>query len=843
MALSTRSLLLPAQPTPLVGRADELATIRQRLADEGMRLLTLTGPGGVGKTRLALAAAEQLADQLLDRFPDGVVVVDLTPVRDPHLVLPAIARTLGLTDTGHPQLSDRLRDFLRERVKLLVLDNFEQVLPAAGLLADLLASCPDLALLVTSRVPLQLRWEQTLRIAPLPIPDLRAALPPLDALLAVPSVALFVERARARRADFVLGEKQAPLVAQLAVELDGLPLALELAAARLDVLSLPTLVRRLEDRLRLLTSEAPDRPERQRSLEAAVGWSYDLLSEPERRLFRCLGVFVGRVSLDAITAVVSGVSGVSVAGGDAGEGEAREVERTLPRLLSLAEKSLVLPLPGQQHGAADDADDGEGDQEAEDEGEDEPEPAFGMLETVREYAQEQLVAAGELAVARGAHAHYFLALAERADRELRGRDQRAWLFRLERERDNLQAALRWLLDQDGLDGPAEREAGLRLAGALGDFWWFRGYHAEGRRWLEEALARAQQGAGADLAARTRALVFAGAILTNQGDFARARALLEEALALARRRQDLGGIVQALTFLGACAMRAGHTAEAVPLQEEALRRARELGEPSRAGVTLNVLGAAAQAQGHASEAAAHHTEALAFLEAAGDVRTAGAVHFALVVLAGQRGDPLAAARHLRAGLAASVRLRDRWLLSQGVEAVVAVVGDSCDRVAPVGCARLQGAADALRQATGAGHPLWEPVAADPGQPGLRAHHPEGEWEAAYREGRSLSFGEVAALALTLLDEVARPRPGAGAEGAPAVSAPPAQSEARSPHNPLSEREAEVVRLVAEGLSNKAIGRKLFIAPTTVNYHLTSIFNKLGVDTRAQAVAVAVQRRLL
>src|SRR5215469_14647646 len=465
---------LDEQPTGLIGRANELEAIIRRLTVEGVRLLTLTGPAGVGKTRLALAAAA--TDQVVRHFPDGVHMVDLAPIQDPAQVLPAIALTLGLADTGPLPLLDRLRAALSERgAILLVLDNFEQVLPAAApQLADLLARCAGLSLLVTSRVPLQLRWEQTLRVPPLPLPAHNGALPPLEELAQVPSVALFVERARARREDFVLTEKQAPLVVQVAVQLDGLPLALELAAARLDVLSLSALVRRLGDRLRLLVSESPDRPAQQQSLEAAVGWSYDLLSEPERQLFRCLGVFVGRVTLDAITEVGRtvrqrldrrelGSQGAALQESGDATGEAGW---TLPRLVSLAEKSLLLPARPEDSGTE------------EEEEEEDPEPAFGILETIREYAHERLVAAGELVAAQWAHAHYFLALAERATAELGGSGQRLWLVRLERERDNLRAALAWLLDppatmggSEGIDVEAEHQAALRLAVALRDFWW------------------------------------------------------------------------------------------------------------------------------------------------------------------------------------------------------------------------------------------------------------------------------------------------------------------------------------------------------------------------------------
>ncbi len=421
-----------AAPPALVDRVDELKTIQQLLTVEGVRLLTLTGPAGVGKTRLALAAAARLAGET-QRFPDGVTLVDLTPVRDPVLVLSALAYGLGFLDVGSRLLPERLMDALADRQQLVVLDNFEHLLPATAPLADLLAACPGLVLLVTSRVQLQLRWEQTLRIRPLPVPDLSRPLPPLEELGAIPSVELFMERARAHRHDFVLSEQQAPVVARLTVQLDGLPLALELAAARIATLGLPMIASRLGDRLRLLRWEAADLPARQQSLEAAVGWSYDLLSEEERRLFRCLGVFVGRVSLDATAAVARAVAHI-IAGEPAGGRKVLEADGdsgddagwALEGLLSLAEQSLILPTPPadpawQQGGRV--GTKGAGDDAVDDE--EEAEPAFGMLETVRTYAEERLAAKGELETARRAHASSYLALAERAEPELRGRDQRA----------------------------------------------------------------------------------------------------------------------------------------------------------------------------------------------------------------------------------------------------------------------------------------------------------------------------------------------------------------------------------------------------------------------------------
>jgi non-specific serine/threonine protein kinase len=844
-SLATLATLVAAPPTPLVGRADDLALILRLLADEGARLLTLVGPAGVGKTRLALAAASRLAgSEGMHRFPDGVALVDIAPVHDPNLVPGAIARGLGLLDVGARPALEQLAEALAVRRMLLVLDNFEQVLPAATWIADLLSACPGLALLVTSRVPLGLRWERTLRVAPLPVPDPREALPPLDALLAVPSIELFVDRVRARRADFVLTQQQAPLVARLTVELDGLPLALELAAARLDVLSLPTLARRLGDRLQLLASEAPDRPERQRSLEAAVGWSYDLLTEPERRTFRCLGVFAGRVSLDAIAAVAGDVAQAGTEpAGTKGEGDAGGDERrALDRLVALAEKSLVLPLLAPPDGE-EELDDGD------------PEPAFGMLETVREYAEERLVAAGELAAARRAHAHYYLALAERADLLVRGRDQLAWCLRLEREQDNLRAALRWLLDQ--VD-PAEREQALRLAGALGYFWHWRGYHTEGLRWLEEALVRAPQGvegegsAVSDSAARTRALVAAGELLVLHSDYARARALLEEGLALAQQRQDATATAEASTYLGQPFL-AGDAAEANSLLGEARRRWEALGDPHGTGLTCFYLGLAADGAGDAATAGIHYQDTLQHFEAAGDAHLAGFVHCYFGALVWRRGDLPSAVAHVQVGVRTSVAFRDRYLLSFAAQ-MAALVGA---RAEPIARARLLGAADALAQATGARF-AWEHRPGGREVPGLREPFAryeegarkedgtqEGELAAAYREGQSLPVREVAALALALLGEAARatPLPDGALDSIQSLKLSSTPLNAGHNRSPLTAREVAVLGLVAQGLTSKEIGRQLFLAPSTVNYHLTAVFNKLGVDTRAQAVAVATQRGFL
>jgi non-specific serine/threonine protein kinase len=819
LQVSPGSHLALAEPTPLVDRVEELAIIRRKLTVEGVRLLTLVGPGGVGKTRLALDTAAQVADT----FPDGVVLVDLAPAHEPQQVVPAIAQALAFTDTGPRPLEERLLEFLRERALLAVLDNFEQVLPAASQLATLLASCPYVVVLVTSRVPLWLRWEHVLRVAPLPVPDL-TALPPLDDLMHVPSVELFLARARARQADFALTEARAPLVAQLTVHLDGLPLALELAAARLDVLSLPMVVRRLGARLDLLASPAPDAPERQRSLEAAVGWSYDLLRAEEQRLFRHLGVFVGGVSPSAIAAVL----------GDA------DPEAVLGGLEALAEQSLIVPTQEDeldQHGW----------------------PIFWVLETVRKYAEEQLAAAGELVAAHRAHAHYFLALAEQADPLLRGPDQRSWYLRLGREQDNLRAALRWLLDggdRADRDGPAgsaaaaERAAGLRLAAALGYFWWRRGYHVEGLRWLEEALARTAAAAGTagegaeatDPSVRTRALLFAGALLQLRGEFARARAALGEALALAERRQDPAAAAWAHTYLGLGAVTGGEVPEAARLLGEARRRWEAVGDVHGLGETCFCLGVAADLTGDADAAVAQYTAALEHLSTIGDVQGMAYARCYLGAAQWKRGELSSAVEHIWAALRTGIALQDRWFLGAGAQVAVALVSERAD---PAARARLLGATDALAQASGATF-IWVRMPGRQDVAEMReqlAREEAGEWAAAYRAGRALPFAEVVALALRLLEDVSQALPHPETDVAPG-SPPSPECQSQHPHqSPLTAREQEVLQLVAQGLPNKAIARQLVISPSTVNYHLTSIFHKLGVDTRAQAVAVAAQRALL
>jgi predicted ATPase/serine/threonine protein kinase len=563
--LNVRFHNLPAQLTSLIGRAQEIQAVCALLRQPEVRLVTLTGTGGVGKTRLGL----QVATDLLDDFPDGVCFVPLAPTRDPDLVVATIAQTLGIQEAGGQSFSDLLHAYLQDKQLLLLLDNFEQVATAAPRLSDLLAVCPHLKILVTSRAVLHIRPEHEFPVPPLALPDF-THLPESHILSQYAAVALFLERARAVNPDFQVTPANTRAIAEICVRLDGLPLAIELAAARIKLLPPQALLVRLRHRLQVLTSGARDVPPRQQTLRNMLAWSYDLLDAEEQRLFRRLSVFVGGCTLEA-------VEGLSTALGE-------RLADVLDEVASLMDKSLL--------------------RQVEQEGQ---EPRLLMLETIREYGLEALSASGEMESARQAHATYYLRLSEQAELELGGPQQAAWLERLEREHDNLRAALQWSLEQAGdEEARQQREIALRLAGALHMFWWTHAHWSEGRTFLERVLAAS---AGAAASARAKALYAAANLSFSQSHYDVAEALSSESLALYRELEDQPGIALSLWVLGNVAWVRGDTA-ARSLFEEAVALAKAVGFKETAAWLLFSLALLASSQGEYTRACTLYEEGLA-----------------------------------------------------------------------------------------------------------------------------------------------------------------------------------------------------------------------------------------
>jgi predicted ATPase/class 3 adenylate cyclase len=730
--LDVRLNNLPIQPTPLLGREREVAEIADLLRHADVRLLTLTGTGGTGKTRLAL----QSAAELIDDFEDGVFLVALAPISDPELVASTVAGALSVSESAGRPLKEDLRDFLNTKELLLVLDNFEQVVDAAPLVGELLSGCPGLKVLATSRTLLRIYGEHEYAVRPLELPD-PDHLPPIETLRQYEAIRFFTERARAANAHFSLTNENALAVAEICARLDGLPLAIELAAARTKLLSTRAMCSRLSDPLKFLTGGARDLPERQRTLRGAIAWSHALLNEDEQALFARLSVFSDGCALEAVEAVCDPVGDLFV---DVLEG-----------LSSLLDKSLL-----RQEEMV------------------EEEPRFVMLETIREYARERLELSGEAEEIRRMHAEYFLALAEQGASEQQGPEETAWLERLDLEHDNMRAALSWMLESE------EAEPGMRLAGALWQFWDMRGYYGEGRRWLEEALAKdgrasavrakALEGVGwlADLqgdidravaaaeeglslsarvkiesSVRASFLRILGSAAYVHGDHEQAARLYEESLALSREARDERGVASSLLQLGNVSSDLGDHEEAKTFYEEGLALSRKLDDKALLASALISVGAEFLLQGDHERGAMLNEEAAELYRERGN---RGHLQYALDNLgwaALVRGNLQQAEELHRESLALSRQLGDKLVAAEALEGLAcsASARGEAERVA-----RLFGAAEALREAVGYRQEPREHALREPYLVAARPRLSEARWDAAWAEGRRLGFEEAIAYAL-------------------------------------------------------------------------------------------------
>jgi predicted ATPase/DNA-binding NarL/FixJ family response regulator len=764
---------LPLELSSFVGRGKELAEVKQLLGNT--RLLTLTGPGGCGKTRLALAAASEL----VEGFEDGVWMVDLASLSDRALVPQTIASTLGVREQPGRLLTETLSEYLASKKVLLVLDNCEHLIDACAELAEeMLHSCPELRVLATSREALGITGEVAWLVPSLSLPDLRR-LPDIESLLRYEAARLFVERTVAVKQSFALTERNAASVAQICYRLDGIPLAIELAAARAKVLSVEQIADRLEDSFGLLSAGGRTAMPRHRTLNATMDWSHDLLSREEQVLFRRLSVFAGGFSLEAAESVCVG--------------EDLERAEVLELLSRLVDKSLV--LVAEQDG----------------------EVRYRLLETVRQYAREKLSETGEAEEVQGRHAGYYLALAEEAEPELKGEGQVAWLERLEQEHDNLRAAMRWLL------GRGESEEAARLGWALWLFWGIRGHFAEGRRSMQQTLW-AKGGAAMPATARAKALYVEGMMANYQGDHRSAELLLEESLGLFRELEDKLGTAYALSNAGFAALGQGQHQRAITLTEEAVDLFLEEGEKWGAAIELGFLAVAWRNQGDHGRAKTLAERGLALSRQVGERQAISTAIYTLATLAQAECDYEGARDLFEEGLTVSAELGNETDVAHYLEGLAAVAAAE-GRI--IRAARLWGAEEALLEKIEAGVHTYVPDRSlhQSQVTTVRARLGEEAFAAAWAEGRAMSPEQAVEHALM---EKPSPKPTATPETYPAG---------------LSAREVEVLRLVATGQTNAEVAKELFLSSRTVDWHLSSIYRKLGLHSRTEAARFAVEHGLL
>lgn len=860
---------LPAQPTTFIGRKQEIARFCALLQRPEVRLLTLTGPAGVGKTRLAL----QMGAAFFHAFSDGVVFVSLASVTDPQQVIIAIRETLSLIAPGtlSPRLS--LEVALKEKQLLLILDNFEQVVEAGPTLASLLAACPNLKVLVTSRVGLHLQAEWEIVLPPLALPPSLSSLDP-DQLLQYEAIALFVARAQAANADFQVTPVTASTIATICSRLDGLPLALELAAARIKYFSPAQLLAQLGDALAVLSQGARDLPPRQRTLRGALAWSYQLLSPPEQQLFRRLAVFAESWDEEAAATVCTAAGPLILS---VQEG-----------ILSLVDKSLLWPVQ-QDEGA----------------------PRFRMLQLLREFGLSCLQESGETDVTREAHAAYYLRLAEQSLSAHDSVTQKQWHDRLEREHHNLRAALTWLLEPpQGMEprAPWSAEPGLRLCVALSEFWRRRGYLREARTFFVQALTNR---AGVVRELQAQALVQLFLIETTQDNYEAAEAHLAESLALyeslgdkkgkatcltgfARlalircefesvraRVAEIAGMAQetgenstlalALTFSARASLFQCKFQEAQALLKESFRLYQAVGDPSAlvpqthlarllflsnqdlpqatllaeqclagwqerreqeySAFVLNLLGQIHLSRGEVALAEKLFEQSLEIVKGTLDQAVKAEVLMGLARVRLEEHDPRNACRLARASVTLFHEIGSQQILPAALEGWGFALALSGERVPAV---RLWGAALARRENFGLQRPPIEQAVYERWVVEVRSQLTETNWASALEQGRRLTLEEILTGALEDSDEaIQQPDEKKAASALPSPLLP----------SGLTPREQGVLRLLAQGLTNAQIAEQLVISPRTVTTHLTSIYGKISVSSRSAATRYAIENHLL
>ncbi|MGH3087502.1 MAG: tetratricopeptide repeat protein [Rubrobacteraceae bacterium] len=749
---------LPVELTSFVGREREMTEVEGLLGDA--RLLTLTGPGGSGKTRLALEVARDLAGE----FEDGVWLVEFASLSDPDLVPWAVASALDVREQPGRPLTETLTGHLGYKDTLLVLDNCEHLVEAcAALVGVLLRAAPNPRVLATSREALGVDGEVKWRVSPLTMPDGSGG---NEDITRYEAVRLFVERARLASPAFALTPENGSAVADICRKLEGIPLCVELAAAKVGALSVAQISARLDSCLRLLSGNIRTAPSRHRTLQAALDWSHDLLGDAERTLFRRLSVFAGGFSLEAAEAV-----GV-------------EREEAMNTLLALIEKSLVKVEEGDA-------------------------PRYRLLEPVRQYAVERLEESGEAEEVRKRHASYYLALAEEAEPELAGAEQVVWLERLEAEHGNVRAALSWALGRSG-----SPKLGAGISGALWRFWHERGHLGEGRSWLEAAL---RDGGALPATARAKLLTGSGMLAWEQGDYASASALHEESLIVARRLGNRPAIAHSLNNLGLVALYQDDYERTAELHEESLALRRELGDKGGSAASLHNLGLMALYEGDHARARTRMEESLSIVRELEDKWAISILLNNLGLVALYAGEHERARELQKESLALRRELRDRGGIAECLEGLSGVAASEGEASR---AARLWAAAETLREAIGAPSPPGHRSLHDTHLNATRARLDSAAWDAAWAEGRKMPLETAIEYAL----EEQEP-------------------EERNLFAGLTRREIEVLRLVAKGLTNAEAAEKLYVSPRAINWHLTSIYRKVGAGSRAAAIRFAVENGLV